>query len=255
MATPTLDELPLRARKQARTRLALVDAALARLAGPTIAGTPSLDDLAVKELCAAAGISEASFFNYFPQKSDLLVYFVQLWSLELAGRVHALPAGTPARAAIEDIFVATARQARERPRVMAELLAHQARLAAPPDVAELPLVDRLTAFPDRPELARLPSVGLDGLLPPLLARAVAEGALPAHVDRQAAFLGLAALFVGIPTLVLRIDPALVEPAYRAQLALYWAGLAATPSPAPPPPPARRPARLTGGRAGRPRRSR
>ena len=107
----TLAEIPLRQRKQAQTRLALLDAVLARLDGKR-----TLDDIPVKELCDAANISQASFFNYFPSKTDLLVYFVQIWSLDLAGRVHTGAggaAGSSAREAIESIFVSTAREARQ----------------------------------------------------------------------------------------------------------------------------------------------
>ncbi|MEZ4360030.1 MAG: TetR family transcriptional regulator [Kofleriaceae bacterium] len=248
---PTLHDLPLRARKQARTRLALLEAALARLHG-----TRTLDDVSVKELCAEADISEASFFNYFPQKSDLLVYFVQLWSLDLAWQVQAQPATGSARDAIELIFAATARDAQERPRVLAEVLAHQARLATPPAPGELSLADRLTAFPERPGIEELPSLGLDGLLPKLLERAARDGELPAGVDRQAAFLGLAAIFFGVPTVLLRLAPEMIAPAYRQQLAIYWEGLRA--SRGKPPRPARltRPARPARGapRRGRARRS-
>ena len=72
------DALPLRQRKFARTKLALLDATLESLR------SRSLDEVRVADLCAAADISPASFFNYFPQKADVLVYHVQLWSLEIA---------------------------------------------------------------------------------------------------------------------------------------------------------------------------
>src|SRR5215468_4484063 len=99
----SLADIPLRPRKQAQTRLTLLRAVLARLDG-----TRTLDDINVRELCDEAEISEASFFNYFPKKTDLLVHFIRLWSLDLAWRVqHELGQAT-ARDAIEAILVATA---------------------------------------------------------------------------------------------------------------------------------------------------
>ena len=216
---PQLSDIPLRQRKQAQTRLALLDAVVARLDAAR-----AFEDIGVKELCADVGISEASFFNYFPKKTDLLVYFVQIWSLDLAWRVRQDDATTCARAAIETIFVSTARDVQKHPRVMAEILAHQARLSEPPQPVDIPLAERLAAFPDRPGIETLAAVGLDGLLPPLIEQAVAQGELPAGVDQQGAFLGLAAIFFGVPLILGRIDPALVEPAYRQQLAIYWSGL-------------------------------
>lgn len=217
----TLADIPLRQRKQARTRLALLDALVARLDGKR-----TLDDIAVKELCDAADVSQASFFNYFPSKSDLLVYFVQLWSLDLASRVRTGDAAGSAREAIELVYSSTAQEIARHPGVMAEILAHQARMSAPPARAEISLAERLIAFPDRPGIEDVPAVGLDGLLPPLVDRAIAQGDLPARLDRRAAFLGLSAIFFGVPLVLQRSDPKGVADAYRQQLATYWAGLRA-----------------------------
>jgi len=222
----SLADLPLRERKQARTRIALVHAALARLQGEL-----TLDDISVKDLCADAGISEASFFNYFPKKSDVLVYFVQLWSLELAWRVRHELAGVSAREAIEEIFAVTGRDVRDRPAVMGEIVAQQARWTRSPTLTAVPLAERLAAFPDRRGIADVPAIGLGGLLPPLIDRAVTQGELPATVDKRAALLALSAIFFGVPVALRAIDPALVERAYLQQIDVVWRGLQ-QPSPDP-----------------------
>jgi AcrR family transcriptional regulator len=218
---PTIADIPLRERKQAQTRLALLDAVVARLDG-----SHTFDEIGIRELCDAANISEATFFNYFPRKTDVLVYFVQIWSLDLAWRVRQSASTTSARASIETIFASTAREMRAHPGVMAEIIAHQARVSAPVAPTEVSLAERLAAFPDRPGIEEVPAVGLDGLIPPLLARAVALGELPRTLDQRAAFLGLAAIFFGVPLILRRFDPEGIESAYRQQLSIYWAGLQA-----------------------------
>lgn len=228
-----LQDLPLRQRKQAQTRLALLHAVLARLDG-----TRTLEDINVRELCAEASISEASFFNYFPKKTDLLEYFIRLWSLELAWRVRHELADKTAREAIEAIFTSTARQSGEHPGVMAEIIAFQARQTEPEGM-ELELADRLAAYPDRPGIEDVPAIGLDGLLPQLIARAIDRGELPASTDRTAALLALTSVFFGVPLILQRQAPALIEPVYRQQLALVWAGLAHAPPAARPRSPASR----------------
>ncbi len=220
----SLEDLPLRPRKFAQTKLALLNAAMARL------DDAPLEAVQVKDLCEDADISQASFFNYFPQKTDLLVYFVQLWTLDMAWHVQALGGGASAKDRIQCIFAATARQAAEHPGVMAEVLAGQARLTKPPVVEELTVAERLLAFPGREGLEALPSRGLDSLLPELLADAVARGELPPRTDVTQAFLGLSALFFGVPLALLRRAPAAVGPAYERQLDIYWAGLTANVSP-------------------------
>lgn len=218
---PTLDDIPLRPRKLALTKVKLLHAAVARL------DRVSLDELAVRDLCEDAEISEASFFNYFPKKSDLLVYFVQLWTLDVAW--HALrsePRPATSFDAIARIFAVTGAQVAEHPGVMAEVLAAQARLTAPPPLAEITLAERLAAFPGRDGIETLEARGLESVLPELLAQAVKRRELPPRTDLRAAFLGLAAIFFGVPIALRRVDPRAVEAAYGQQLAIYWAGLQA-----------------------------
>lgn len=216
----TLDDLPLRPRKFALTKVGLVNAAVERLDGCT------LEELQVRELCSAVGISEASFFNYFPKKSDLLVSFVQLWTIDVAWHaLMQLPAPATAREAIERIFRFTGDQAALHPGVMAEVLAAQARMVEPPRIEEVTLAERLAAFPGRSGIETVPARGLDSLLPELLSRAVKQKELPSGTDTRAAFLGLTAIFFGVPAVLRRIDPRLITPAYLQQLAIYWRGLA------------------------------
>jgi AcrR family transcriptional regulator len=217
-----LADIPLRPRKIAQTRAALLRAVLARLDG-----TRALEEINVRELCNEAAISEASFFNYFPKKIDLLVFFIRLWSLDLAWRIHHELAAVSARKALEEILVATARAMRMHPGVMPEIIAFLARSTTIP-VGDLELADRLVAYPDRDGIETVPATGLSGLLPPLIARAIREGELPATTDRKTALLSLTSVFFGVPLMLWRRDPDGVEHAYRRQLAVAWAGLQAAP---------------------------
>ena len=65
-----------RDRKLAQTRLALLTALRERLA------ERPLEEINVRELAEAADVSEATFYNHFPTKTDLAIYFVQLWSVD-----------------------------------------------------------------------------------------------------------------------------------------------------------------------------
>lgn len=71
------ESITLREKKFARTKLALMRAAVARLR------VKSFNDVTVKELCEEAQVSEATFFNYFPKKDDVLRYFIQIWMVEV----------------------------------------------------------------------------------------------------------------------------------------------------------------------------
>lgn len=214
------DRLPLRQRKHARTKLALLDATL-----DAIRSRP-LEEVTVRQLCDAAEISEASFFNYFPRKSDVLTYFVQLWSIEMAWHAARLARTGGGLAAIEGIFARTAREFAAHPGPMAEVIAGQVRMTAPPRFAEITLAERLLRFPDLDGIDEIEGRGLQDLLPPLVERAVAAGELPRGLDRESALIALATIFLGLPVVMRGSRPAAIERAYREQLRLLWAGLRA-----------------------------
>lgn len=207
----------LRDRKAAQLRLDLMHALRSRLE------TRSLDEISVRELCAAVEVSEGTFFNHFPSKAALAFYFVQLWSIDAGFHARAA-APNGARAAIEAIFSATAREAQAHPRVMAEIIVLQAR--KPPDLKPRRIgpVERALAFPDRADLDALGDQGLPSLLPPLIERAIQAGELPARTDRQAAFLALVNVFFGVPLVLGPSAPTRIGRAYRKQLDVVWKGL-------------------------------
>jgi AcrR family transcriptional regulator len=207
-----------RERKLAETRLGLVAALRDRLAADR-----TLEDIGVRELCDEVDISEQTFFNHFPSKVDLAIYFVQLWSIE-AGWHAAQARSRGARAAVEAILDVTARDVERHPRVMAEVIAVQARMASKAPLREVSAVERALAFPDLPGIERVEARGLDGVLPPLIDLAVERGELPPDVDRQAAFLALTNVFFGVPLILGPRAPRAVRAAYHQQLAIVWAGL-------------------------------
>ena len=45
-------------------------------------------DISTKEICNEIEISEATFYNYFPQKQDLLFFLINLWLLRIFAEVE-----------------------------------------------------------------------------------------------------------------------------------------------------------------------
>ena len=210
-------DFPLRDRKRARTRVALVAALVPRLA------QRPLDDIGVAELCAEAEVSQGTFFNHFATKGELLTHYVQLWSLEVGLQARRDPRGaSDPLAAIEGLYLATAAEVSAHPRVMLEIIAHQARHPTGP-AAPIELVERLLFLDDAPEAEGLSDQGLYGLLTEWLGRAVAQGALPASSDLDQLTLAAASVFFGVPLLVGWEQPQAIGPLYQAQLGLVWAG--------------------------------
>jgi len=213
----TFADVPLRAQKRARTRQALIDAFITRL------GEHPIEAIAVSDLCVEAQISQATFFNYFPNKSALLTHFIQLWSLRVGVLAAAVMAeNDSALRSIEALFAATAADTAPYPNVMLELIAHQARM--PADLVPEPIeeAERLLFLPDVDDVNALSDEGLAGILPALVSDAIVRGELPPNTDVSAITLSLISTFFGVPLILGRKQPQLLAPVYQQQLQLIWA---------------------------------
>ncbi|WP_297528195.1 TetR/AcrR family transcriptional regulator [Thiohalobacter sp.] len=210
-------KIPLRERKAARTRLRLAEILRQRLE------QMPFEALAVRDLCQAAEIAEATFFNYFPRKQDLLAYAGRLLALDLNWGVTRAAETSPGLAAIQGLFEQAAREAAAAPGFVGELIAYQARLRERPDPEPLPRADRLLAFPDRPGIDALEDAGIDALIARELRHAVDRGELPPNAHLPTLVVGLVALFNGVIIALRLVNPQGIAAMYRQQLALFRAG--------------------------------
>ncbi|VAW75378.1 hypothetical protein MNBD_GAMMA15-500 [hydrothermal vent metagenome] len=210
----------LRTRKAARTRLALVRVLSDALGDHTFA------DIRVKTICAEAELSEATFFNYFGRKQDLMTYLAHLWLLELGWHVQAAASGAQGLAVIEKMFVQVAYTCERKPGVFRELLVWIARGGSlDPEISLGPLEKQL-AFPDLEGIGDTPVKGIDVWLLKHLEFAVSDAELPDNTLIPLALGSLLTILLGVPMTMLSHDPQRVASSYRQQLALLWAGIRA-----------------------------
>ena len=208
-------------KKHARTKLALLDAVLALIR------EKSLDEIPVIDICEAAGVSRATFFNYFSSKNDLLIYFIQLWTVEVAYQARLASAAVGGLCAIEEIFRHTARLCREHPEIMAESIAFQARRKEDPRPDTVPLLteaEKSLRFPHIKDFTGLEQGGLQSIFPPALMNAVRLGELPADLDIQATTFALAVIFFGVPATLGPARAEMYAELYIQQLKLLWTGI-------------------------------
>ena len=72
-----IKKISLRDRKFAETKISLLNSFIDML------NKRPMEDISVKELCESIPVSDVTFFNYYPHKNELLVYYTQLWSIEV----------------------------------------------------------------------------------------------------------------------------------------------------------------------------
>jgi len=208
-------DIPLRQRKAAATRLALLDALHDELDQRGFA------QIRVKDLCGHAAISEPTFFKYFPSKVDLLTYYLQLWSVETQCHAEA----TAPRSGIEYLLVvfdATAACWARQPRLMAEVFAHQQREAPPMRQAPPGFADLRLRFPDAPAAVERTPLSPAELIQLGLQRALEVRELPGSTNLAAAGQAIAGIFYGVPAS--GVKPAAIREVYRRSLHLLWLGL-------------------------------
>ncbi len=110
------NELSLREKKYATLKLKILDTFSQKLK------SKSLADISVKEIAKELEISEMTFFNYFKSKKEVLIYYIELWSLQMQLSIEAK---TPLEA-IYKIFEETAIMIEENPNLFMEIVASMA---------------------------------------------------------------------------------------------------------------------------------
>ncbi|MBI5461302.1 MAG: TetR family transcriptional regulator [Gammaproteobacteria bacterium] len=220
-------KIPLRERKYYQTRIRLARALREQLE------QVSLDDLNVRDLCDVVEVSEATFFNYFPKKSDLLAYLSQLWSVELAWhgqQALAAPSsgGSPGAGSglgvVQAVFERAAQQFQIAPGAAGELIAWQARTRQRQAPAQLDVSERRLAFPEQPGIETMTDQSLEQVLATALQRAIDQGELPRNIHLPTTMVALVSVFYGVPLALRLSNPAGIGAMYRQQLMILWTGL-------------------------------
>lgn len=209
----------LRETKFAKTRLAL-----ARALGSALE-TAGFEEVPVKSLCQVAEVSEATFFNYFPSKSALLEYLVQLWILELNWALRSAEASS-ALGRVQTLFGRCALTCRERPGFMKAVIAWLSAGGNSSTERTPGPLERTLAFPAHPGIEGMNLRSIDRLLAVQVEQAIRQGELPDNIPVPMVIGGLLALLFGVPLALLSHDPGRIGTFYQQQLHIFWAGLRA-----------------------------
>lgn len=214
--------LSLRERKYAQTKLALLRAATERMK------VKPLDVISVKELCDAIPVSEMTFYNYFPKKTDLLVYYFQVTTLEAAWYLqHAVKNKTHLEM-VEECFDFMARKLVADPSVMTETLAHFGQEREAPNFTTLSKAEQILALPHLPGIEDLSveDTRIETIIEPYLEQAIEQGELPDDLDLNTVMIMVFSIFVGLVMNLHLTEPELIRPLCRRQVRLLWAALRA-----------------------------
>ena len=203
--------LPLREKKFARVRLAILSVILQLLQ------ERSLVAISVREICELAQVAPATFFNYFPSKEDVLVYYMRLWSIPVTLQCRAVAAQRNVLDAVVSVFDYTAHEMEQHPRLMFEIIAYIAHATEPPHPSSLTRAERLLAFPDLAGAEDVEPQSIDELFTAQLKQAVRTGELPSSLSIEAVALLLKTIFYGVPLATRREGVRTIRRAYHEAL--------------------------------------
>lgn len=214
----------LRERKKAQTHLAILDAVIDLL------DEKPLDKITVDEICDVVEISKGTFFQYFPQKSDVLVYYGLLWNLEAMWIVTKSEKVTPGLEAIEFVFEELSEKIYSHPKLWMEIIVVRAlqpkkfSQMGNTDEPQVSEVERAIRFPEFKGIESIPEGNFRQLFLLNLNTAVQQGELAADTDLETVFMALACIFYGVPLMTFEKDTIKLKTYFDNQLALLWKGL-------------------------------
>jgi AcrR family transcriptional regulator len=216
-----MHKISLRQRKHAQTKVALAQAAMERLR------KNRLDDISVKELCETIPISEVTFYNYFPRKTDLLIYYIQVISLEAAWYLQHAVKEKSSLEMVEECLDFMGRKLAAEPLMMTETIAYFGQERQPPEEFKLlSKVEQILAFPNLTGIEDLAmkDMGIDALIKPYLEQAIQDAELPQSLKLSSVVLMCASIFVGLVMNLHLTEPERIRPFCRRQLRLLWKAL-------------------------------
>lgn len=214
----TLKDISLRERKYAQTKVDLLRTMLEKT------NDRRLDDVSIKELCENALISEATFFNYFPKKSDLLIYFIKMWTVQVNYMAEAKYGNTSGLKKIELVFDATGRmETIGNMRIMSEIIAFQAHetIAIEVPVDDITAAEKIIAFPEHEGIDEMKISCFRDLFVNNLKLAIKIGELPEKINIDLLMLNLGSIFFGVPLMMGNKHAADIHSIYAMQLQFLW----------------------------------
>jgi len=222
------NDIPLRERKQSRTRLAIIDASM------NLLQEKSLAKINVEEICERVEISRGAFFNYFNRKLDLIIYIIRLWSIEIGWMSAQTSREDLGLCFINRLFMRVAESMLEAPNVWAEIMS--LRVLEPKIIHRLnqniihvvSKADRRIRYPDRPGIENIEEGTIVTHFRENLQIAVEKKELPGAVEIDAVLISLTSLLYGVPTMMAGYtDFQKLHQEYDRQLKILWAGIRTT----------------------------
>jgi len=154
----------IRVYKHARMKIAILDATL------ELIGKESFGLVHVTSICRLVGISKVTFFKYFPQKEDILLYFLRVWCFQRAVELSKDP-----RSGVEGIrylFDSLSISYQKYPGIFLGLISYLSKIDMPVRPFPLRAAERALIYPEIENISEIDMLSMDQLFENFLLEAI-----------------------------------------------------------------------------------
>ena len=148
--------MSLRKEKAARLKVQVLEHTV------KLIGKKSFEDLYVDDICEKVKISKVTFFKYFPQKEDVLLYHFRIWCLTRSVELNQKP--KEGLQGIYYLFDRLSEECEEHPGLTLSLIGYLSDLRRPPKPFPVKPEEKRLLFPNHDHVTSLDILSLDQML-------------------------------------------------------------------------------------------
>lgn len=148
--------MSLRKEKAARLKVQVLEHTL------KLIGKKAFDDIYVEDICEKVKISKVTFFKYFPQKEDVLLYHFRIWCLGRSVELKQKP-----KEGMQGVYFLLDKLSEEcenHPGLMLSLIGYLADFKRPPKPFPVKPEEKKLLLPDVEDINSIEILSLDQML-------------------------------------------------------------------------------------------
>jgi AcrR family transcriptional regulator len=210
-------EYSLRETKHARTKIAIMNAFMDRLRHN------HFDEISIKEVCRDAEVAEGTFFNYFPEKIDVIGYFLYLTTVKIIWKGKKETSAKEYIPLIDSVFSQMSEECNNNNltyQILSVLLAQSER----PRRITISAFEKKLAFPHCAGIEETPTMALDEWLNECVILAQKNGELSAKINVEDVVVSLMTIITGTLLAIRFSNSNSRGYHYMRQLQALWRGL-------------------------------
>jgi len=148
--------MSLRKEKAARLKVQVLEHTL------KLIGKKAFDDIYVEDICEKVKISKVTFFKYFPQKEDVLLYHFRIWCLGRSVELRLKP-----KEGMQGVYFLLDKLSDEcelHPGLMLSLIGYLSDSKRPPKPFPVKPEEKKLLFPETDDISSVEILSLDQML-------------------------------------------------------------------------------------------